>query len=316
MKYFITGGCGFIGTNLIKYLKEIEPECEIVVVDNLLYNTGYYIGDGSYKFVFANITEYPLMLRESKGCDVMIHLAANTGVIPSVENPMYDMDVNIRGTLTCLDVCRMNRIKKFVYASSGAVLGEQTPPLHEDMLPKPLSPYGVSKLAGENYCNAYASTFDVETVSLRFSNVYGPYSYHKNSLIAKFFKSILSDDGLFPIYGDGLQTRDFIYVKDLVRAIVMASKSNLKGEVFQLSSFQEYSVMGVLNLINGMTISDINKSLGFKYEDERRGEVRKSYADNSKIKDMLGFKASFDLITGLKETFKWFKDNDSSKNKR
>jgi UDP-glucose 4-epimerase len=313
LKYFITGGCGFIGTNLIKYIKNIEPESEIVVIDNLLYDTEHYIPN-TYKLYVNNITDFPMMLRKSKDADVMIHLAANTGVIPSIEDPMYDMDINVRGLLTCLEVCRMNHINKFVYASSGAVLGDQVPPLHEKMMPCPLSPYGVSKLAGEYYCNAYYHTFDVNTISLRFSNVYGPYSYHKNSLVSKYLKAVLSGDKEFPIYGDGKQTRDFIYVDDLVRAIMLSCKSSLGGEVFQLSTNIEYSVYDILKHLEDICNTKATPTI--VYENERRGEVRKSFANNSKIKEMLSFEPEWSINSGLSETVQWFMNYDSNTNKR
>ena len=140
---------------------------------------------------------------------------------PSVENPRLDMECNVIGTLNMLEGARMHKVKRFIFASSGAPIGECEPPIHEEMAPHPVSPYGASKLAGEGYCSAYFRTFDVETIALRFGNVYGPGSGHKNSVVAKFIRQAMQGETL-EIYGDGKQTRDFIYIDDLIQAICLA----------------------------------------------------------------------------------------------
>ena len=155
------------------------------------------------------------------GSSAVVHLAAQTGVIPSLEDPAFDMEQNVGGTLNLLEACRIAGTPRFVLASSSAPLGEQEPPIDESKVPRPLSPYGASKLAGEGYCSAYAGSFGLETIALRFSNVYGPRSTYKGSVVAKFIKNILSGIPL-TIYGSGGQTRDFIYVEDLCDAIDLA----------------------------------------------------------------------------------------------
>lgn len=314
MRYIITGGCGFIGTNLINRILKDEPASGILIIDNMLYGTNY-LDDKSFIIIKRDIGGYKdgfadfYLSNPFGNFDVMIHLAANTGVIPSIENPIKDMESNVQGTLKMLELCRYMGIKKFIYASSGAVLGEQEPPLHEEMVAKPISPYGVSKLAGENYCRAYSETFGIDTVAFRFSNVYGPYSYHKNSLIAKYIKAILNGYKSFPIYGDGKQTRDFIYVDDLVEAIMLAIKSNVSNEVFQLCTFKEYSVLDIVEKLNKISKSLLWNELYWNYEAERAGEVKRSFADNSKIGKVLGFKPEWNIDDGLKETFQWFVDH-------
>ena len=149
-------------------------------------------------------------MKVAKGIDTIIHLAANTGVGPSIEKPQVDMSVNIIGTFNYLEASRVNKISKFIFASSGAPIGEVEPPIHEEIPPHPLSPYGASKLAGEGYCSAYKNTFGIETVVLRFGNVYGPGSINKSSVVAKFIRKAINGD-ILEIYGDGMQTRDFIY---------------------------------------------------------------------------------------------------------
>jgi len=212
----------------------------------------------------------------------------------------------VKGIVNCLEACRLSDIKKFIFASSGAALGDQTPPLHENMIPKPLSPYGASKMAGENYCSAYYGTYGVDTIAFRFSNVYGPYSMHKNSLVSKFVKTVLSDEKEFTIYGDGNQTRDFIYVDDLVKVLYDACQSNIGGEVFQLATNKETYIIDIVNYMNFLGEINFNKNMKITYEDARRGEVYKNYADTSKVKDMLGFDKFFSWESGLIKTFEWF----------
>ena len=250
--WLITGGCGFIGTALIQQLI-LEGGHFIRVVDNLSIGTRrdlsrvceYSEQEGASKtveLIVGDILDQKLAQRASKQVDIIVHLAANTGVQPSVEDPMKDCAVNIQGTLNYLEAARHNQVKRFVFASSGAPVGEVEPPIHEEMAPHPVSPYGASKLAGEGYCSAYFRTFGVPTVALRFGNVYGPLSGHKNSVVAKFIRQAINGETLV-IYGDGNQTRDFIYIGDLVRALCLsATANNVGGEVFQIATSAETTV--------------------------------------------------------------------------
>ena len=237
MNWLITGGCGFIGSSLIAHLLKENSEIKVRVLDNLSVGTKEDLSEVcdfaevdaskadllSYQppcveLVVGDIRDYETCLASCIGAEIIVHLAANTGVGPSVENPRADMESNIIGTFNMLEAARQNTIKRFVFASSGAPIGEVDPPIHEEKSPKPVSPYGASKLSGEGYCSAYYRSFGITTVSLRFGNVYGPRSKHKNSVIAKFFKKALNGETL-EVYGDGNQTRDFIYMDDLINAI-------------------------------------------------------------------------------------------------
>ncbi len=306
MKYIVTGGCGFVGTNLINYLLNNYEGCEVVIVDNLLH------GDESNKhpkaeLVVENITDYSVAASVCRDADVVIHLAAETGVIPSVENPKLNFEANAIGVFNYLEASRFNKVKRFVFASSGSALGDQEPPIHENKVPKPLSPYGAGKLTGEAYCNAYYESFGLETVALRFSNVYGAYSHNKESLVSKFIKHAIINKP-FPIYGDGAQTRDLIYVKDLMRAIMSAtSKPNIGGEVFQISSGISYSVTDIIDKLNALCKKHINE-VSVYFEDERKGEIKVYEVDTTKALSKLGFRTTYDLDTGLEETVKWFKE--------
>jgi UDP-glucose 4-epimerase len=277
--YLITGGCGFIGVNLIAHILKENSQAHIRVLDNLSVGTREDLADvcdfkeldtshiisqispGSIALIIGDVKEYETCKRVSEGIDVVIHLAANTGVAPSVENPRDDMEANIIGTFNMLEASRQAEVKKFIFASSGAPLGEVIPPIHEEVAPKPVSPYGASKLAGEGYCSAYYRTFGLQTVSLRFGNVYGPRSKHKSSVVAKFFKSALAGETL-EIYGDGNQTRDFIYIDDLIQAVILSVKADIGGEVFQIATHKETTVNEIAekikSLVKEQSIKQIN----------------------------------------------------------
>ena len=220
-----------------------------------------------------------------------------------------------------LEASRQNKIQKFIFASSGAPLGEVNPPIHEEIAPKPVSPYGASKLAGEAYCSAYYRTFGLKTISLRFGNVYGPRSKHKSSVVAKFLKRALSGEPL-EIYGDGNQTRDFIYIDDLIQAIILAvnpqsSASNTHcsvlspspwGEVFQIATYKETTVNEIAAKIKEIVESFLDQSVKIVHTSPRIGDVRRNYSDISKAKKILGYKPKYDLDKGLRATFEYFKN--------
>ena len=170
------------------------------------------------------------------------------------------MEANVIGTFNMLEAARQNNVKKFIFASSGATIGEVEPPIHEEKVPRPVSPYGASKLAGEAYCSAYYLSFGIKTVSLRFANVYGPLSKHKNSVVAKFLKQAFSGETL-EIYGDGSQTRDFIYIDDLIQAIILSVKSDVGGEVFQIATFKETTVDEIAKKIKNLIENEIGEKV-------------------------------------------------------
>jgi UDP-glucose 4-epimerase len=323
MNYLITGGCGFIGVNLARTLLRREEGCRVRVLDNLTVGTKEALGQiGEIKevaekdlstgpasrmeLVVADVRDRKIAERACRGVDALIHLAANTGVIPSIEDPGTDCVTNVIGTFHYLEAARLNSVKRFIFASSGAPLGEQKPPIHEEMVPRPISPYGASKLCGEAYCSAYYGSYGLETVVLRFGNVYGPHSTHKGSVVAKFIKHVLVSEPL-PIYGDGNQTRDFVYVEDLVEAVLLAvEKPGIGGQVFQIATHQEHTVGEVAEGVNAFALKFLGRSSPVVYEGERTGEVRRNFSDIAKARRMLGFEPKYDLKTGLEKTFLWF----------
>lgn len=205
----VTGGCGFIGVNLIKYLSSLGYK--IRVLDNLstsrnenLLNAGCQLASGS--LVIGDIRDQETVSQTTKGVDAVVHLAAHTRVVESLSKPQETWDINAKGTFNLLEACRLRGVKTFIFTSTNAALGEQIPPFDETKIPKPISPYGASKLAGEALCTSYCHSFGINTVTLRIGNSYGPHSKHKASVIAKFVKRAIQNEPLI-IYGDGKQTR-------------------------------------------------------------------------------------------------------------
>lgn len=324
-KILITGGCGFIGGNLIRKLTGANVDVSIRVFDNLtvgkpedLARVAEFEKAGAAEslewkagvtLVEGDIRDREKIANACRGADGVVHLAASTGVMPSIENPMEDCEANVIGTLNSLEAAHLSGAKRFVLASSGAPLGEQEPPIHEEMAPRPLSPYGASKLAGEAYCSAYFGSYGLETVCLRFGNVYGPYSSHKGSVVAKFIKHLMAGEDL-PIYGDGAQTRDFIFVDDLTGAIINALEvPGVGGQVFQVATNKERTVGEVAESLIELSEKLLGKKARLVYEDRRKGEIVRNYSDITKARNILKWTPAVDLNDGLEITFRWFLDN-------
>jgi UDP-glucose 4-epimerase len=298
----VTGGCGFVGANLIHYMRD-NTRWSLRVIDDL--RTGQRSPIGDLAEIKVGDAGDPQDLDGAlDGVDAVVHLASQTGVAPSLDDPVKDFEGNARTTFAVLEGCRRRGVARFVFASSGAALGDAPPPLNEKLVPHPLSPYGAGKLAGEAYCYAYAASFGLKTVALRFSNVYGPFSAHKGNAIPNFIKRCLAGEPI-EIYGDGNQTRDFIYVKDLCEGIVRALEADIAGEVFQLATGVETSVIELAELIMRVT----NTSSEINFRPGRAGEVYKSRADITKVRKALGFEPRTDLADGLAQTAAWFKEN-------
>ena len=312
MKILVTGGCGFIGTNSIDFLLS-SGGYEISILDNLSAGSIKYLKDvlDSHKlglsyvdFVKGDIRNMSAVKQACRGVHAVVHLAAHAGVVPSVEDPFYDAEVNVSGTLNLLEASRKAGVERFVFASSNAPLGVQSPPMNEDKAPRPLSPYGASKLAGEGYCSAFWGSYGLKTVVLRFSNAYGPWSLHKASVAARFIKDGMSK-GTFTIYGDGSQTRDFIHSEDICRAIagVLESRSqDICGETFHLGTGKETRIGDLAEIIKGL----FGGSVETVFEPERAGEIKRNYSDIGKAGRVLGFRPSVSLEDGVKKVFDWF----------
>lgn len=328
MKWLVTGGCGFIGTSLIRELVA-EGGHTIRILDNLTVGTrqdlseitGYREtppGDarpmsemferGSVELIQGDIRDAALCLRVAEGADTIVHLAASTGVEPSVTEPRFDCDTNVIGTLNMLEAARHCSAGRFVFASSGAPIGECRPPIHEEMPAHPVSPYGASKLAGEGYCSAYFRSFGIGTVALRFGNVYGPGSGHKSSVVAKFIRKAMKGEKL-EIYGDGRQTRDFIFIGDLVRAVrLAATRPGIGGEVFQIATSAETTVGELVDILVPLLRHAGMEGIEVVHAAARTGDVLRNFSDTSKAAERLDWQAEVDLPSGLGRTVRWFMD--------
>jgi UDP-glucose 4-epimerase len=324
MNWLITGGCGFIGTALIRRLLQ-EGGHAVRVLDNL--NTGtradlarvaryeeqkhteIHSSPRGVELVVGDIGDAQLALDVAQGCDIVVHLAANTGVAPSLDNPRADFCANVIGTFNYLEAARGHCIGRFVFASSGAASGEVEPPVHEEVVPRPASPYGAGKLAGEAYGSAYKRAFGIDTVMLRFGNVYGPGSAHKSSVVAKFIRAALAHIPL-EMHGDGSQTRDFIYIEDLIEAVMLAATApGIGGETFQIASGAETAISELAaRLARALECADVSNVRAICANTCAQG-VKRNFSDTTKARVLLGWQPKVTLDEGLKRTVLYFLDN-------
>ena len=299
----VTGGCGFVGANLVRVLAERGLVRSIRVVDDESQGSRDAIASYDVEFVKGDIRDEDLMRRSLRNVDTVVHLAADTSVIDSIADPAKNFDVNVMGTFRLLMLMREAGVPRLVNASTGgAILGEAPPPVHEEMVPRPTSPYGAAKASVEAWCSAFATSYGLDSVSLRFSNVYGPMSFHKGSVVAAFMRRILKGAPLV-VYGDGSQTRDYIFVDDLCEGIVASMTAGRSG-VFQLGS-------GTGTTISRL-IEEIGKVIGprfrpeVRYEPFRAGEIRHNWTDVRKAREELRWTPRTSLPDGLARTWSWF----------
>lgn len=307
MNVLVTGGCGFIGANLIRLLVD-DAGCNVTVLDNLSKGSLDNIKDVAiHRFIESDITQYNGFLQDVDGVDAIIHLAAFGSVVESIVTPEENFNVNVLGTFNVLRAAAKHGVKKIVFASTGgALIGNATPPVNESSTPLPISPYGASKLACEGYCSAFSNSYDIDITSLRFANVIGPFSGHKKGAVTQFFKAIHNNDPI-EIYGDGSASRDFLHVRDLCDGIRLALNSDNKGyNVYHLASGNETSVNDLaLKIIDAAGKNDHP----IIYHDKRKGEVDRNFATFDRAKRKLGFEPKFTLDEALVDTWKWFKEN-------
>ena len=303
----VTGGAGFIGSHLIEEL--VRRDYQVIIIDDLSTgrkeNIEELIGEpltGEVQFAQGSITDLPLLQKLFQGVDCIFHLAAIPSVPRSLENPLACHEVNITGTLNVLLAAKDSRVKKVIYASSSSVYGDTpTLPKTEGMLPTPQSPYAVTKLCGEYYCRVFEQVYDLPTVCLRYFNVYGPKQDPGSeyaAVIPKFMRRAL--DGNPPvIFGDGKQTRDFTYVRDTVKATILAAETEARG-VYNVGSGNRTTINELAKLI----LSLIGSHLEPIHQEPRPGDVRHSLADISKIK-ALDYNPDYSLREGLEETISY-----------
>ena len=302
-KVLVTGGCGFVGANLVRVLSQRNLVRSIRVVDDESQSCRDTIGPYDVELVKGDIRDEGLMRRALRDVDAVVHLAAATNVVDSIADPAKNFDINVTGTFRLLMLMREAGVPRLVNASTGgAILGEAPPPVHEEMVPRPTSPYGAAKASVEAWCSAFAESYGLDSISLRFSNVYGPMSFHKGSVVAAFMRRILEGMPLV-VYGDGSQTRDYIFVDDLCEGIVAAMRAGRSG-AFQLGS-------GAGTPLNRL-IEEIAKVVGpecrleVRYEPFRTGEIRHNWTDVRKAREKLGWTPRTSLPDGLARTWTWF----------
>jgi UDP-glucose 4-epimerase len=305
-KYVITGGAGFIGSNLAAAL---SGENEVVVIDDLSTGKAANLTGLELQLVQGSVTDSELLRKSFAGADCVFHQAAIASVKKSVEDPLRTNLVGIEGSLKVLLAARDAGVSRVVLASSAAVYGSSPElPKWEDMKPEPESPYAVSKLAAEQYAQVFQELYGLETVSLRYFNVFGPRqdpSSEYSGVISRFISALLG--GSQPvIYGDGEQTRDFVYVGDVVRANILAdSKSSISG-IFNIARGEKIS----LNALAGMIGEILGREVRPRYEEARPADIRHSLADVSKARS-IGYSADYSLEYGLRETMAWFRQEAS-----
>ena len=302
----VTGGAGFIGSNLARHL--LSTRNQVIIIDDLstgrLENINDIIDDKNVRFIQGSITDVELLRDAFKGVQYVFHQAALPSVPRSIKDPLTTNQVNINGTLNVLMAAKEASVQKVVYASSSSVYGDTpTLPKTESMTPHPLSPYAVSKLTGEYYGQIFTDVFRLPTVSLRYFNVYGPFqdpSSEYAAVIPKFIQNVLHDKPPV-VYGDGEQTRDFTFIDDVVQANVRAAESTATG-VFNTAGGRRITVNELARTIMRLC----EKELDIVYEAARPGDIKHSLADSSKAHASFGYAPQFDIAKGLKETIPWY----------
>ena len=325
-KVLVTGGAGFIGSHLAEELA--RRGYHVIILDDLssgkLENIGPLLGKDNAEFIQGSITDPPLLQKLFQGIDYVFHQAAIPSVPRSIENPSASHEANITGTMNVLLAARDNGVSKVIYASSSSVYGDTpTLPKKEDMPPNPQSPYAVTKLAGEYYCRVFQEVYGLPTACLRYFNVYGPRQDPNSqyaAVIPKFIQRV--SEGKPPIiFGDGEQTRDFTFIKDVVEANILAAESDATG-VFNIARGESISINQLAQLILNLSKNSVKRKIPYNspspsgreleggglqpiHEEPRLGDIKHSLADISKAKTF-GYKPRYSLEEGLGETMRGF----------
>jgi UDP-glucose 4-epimerase len=303
----VTGGAGFIGSHLVDAL--VAEGCNVVVLDDLSSGNLSNIEHVKNKITFyeGNIQDKKILMKAAKNCEVIFHQAAMVSVPKTVDNPVDSAFINDIGTLLVLDAGRKNKVKRIVFASSSAVYGDDPLiPKHESMQPKPMSPYAVQKLTGELYARIYYDLYGVETVCLRYFNVYGPRqdpSSPYSGVISIFMTKAISKKTPL-IYGNGNQYRDFVFVKDVVKAnLLAATAENAAGQTFNIGTCKDISINTLWDMICLLSDSNIKP----EYAPQRPGDIFESLASIEQAKSILEFRPDYSFEKGLEITFNWYK---------
>ena len=307
-KYVVTGGSGFIGSGLVRALQERGGDAHIVVIDNLLTGHKKNLDGllGPVEFHQMDIRDYDAITPVIAGADTVFHLAAIPSVPKSIIDPVPSHDVNINGTFNVLRAAKDGGVRRVVYAASSSAYGDTAVlPKVESMKVTPKSPYALQKLVGEFYCNIFTTCFGLETIGLRFFNVYGPRQDPMSpysGVLSLFMKHLIARTAP-TIHGDGEQTRDFTYVEDVAGLVIKASTAGVPGTTYNAGDGGRYSlnvIWSMLQKIEGVEIQPV-------YGPSRAGDVRDSQADTTAAKRELGHDPRFSIEEGLKRTLAWYR---------
>jgi len=337
MRALVTGGAGFIGSHIVERL--LKDGHKVIVLDDLcsgkLENLSFVSSElvewgkeiknlnsakwnsGNFTFVYGDIRDYSVCEEVCSDVDVVFHQAALRSVPKSMLHPYEYNEVNINGTLNLLKAAKKRGVKRFIFASSSSIYGETDKfPENEEDFPRLISPYALTKLTGEYYCRIFAENFSLETICLRYFNVYGERQSLDDEyavVIPKFIYCMLKDENP-PIHGNGKQSRDFTYVENVVEANLLACEvpfskiHTLKNNVFNIANGSSYSILELVEYLNQI----MGKSIEPVFTPPRPGDVFKTLADISKAKDILGYRPKVDFKEGLKRTVDWFQKSFTS----
>lgn len=321
--YLVTGGAGFIGSNIVTRL--IEMGESVRVLDNFSTgkkeNLAHLDGNQRLRVIQGDIRDMEIVKKAVSGCDFVLHQAAIPSVQRSIEDPIQSTEVNISGTINVLIACRDEKVKRVVFASSSSVYGDQDveksndskgtnstgglSPKREDLKPNPISPYGITKLTGEHYCRVFHQIYGLETVVLRYFNVFGPRQDPRSeyaAVVPRFIMAML--EGRPPvIYGDGEQRRDFTYVDNVVQANLRACHAKgIAGMIINIGCGRSYSINELAERLKELK----NTSIEPVHDLPRKGDVRFSQADITLAKELLNYSPDVDFSEGLRRSLEWF----------
>jgi UDP-glucose 4-epimerase len=305
LRILVTGGAGFVGATLVRRL--ITAGHSVRVLDNYSTGDASYLAGVNAELVKGDIRDPATLETALAGIESVVHLAAAGSVVDSVADPVANFDVNVAGTFRVLDAARRAGVRRVVQASTGgALIGEATPPVSERSLPRPISPYGASKLAGEGYAHAFAKAYGLGTVALRFANVYGPWSAHKRGAVQNFFRAIHAGQPIV-IYGDGSASRDYTHVEDISRAIELGLSAGVPGgTVLHIASGVETTVRQLADLCcDAAGVPDHP----VEYRPARPGEVGRNFASYDLAQRVLGYSPSITREDGMRSTWRWFTES-------
>jgi UDP-glucose 4-epimerase len=304
MKCLVTGGAGFIGSHLVELL--LENGAEVRVLDNFFTGKRENLQGLAVQIIEGDIRDVDHVWSAVQGVDTVFHLAALCSVGTSIKIPVTTHNVNVTGTLVLLDACRKAGVHRVVFSSSSSVYGDsQTLPKREDMKPAPISPYAVSKLIGEHYCQMFWRVYGLETVCLRYFNVFGPRQDPASeyaAVIPRFIHAVLHGEKA-TIYGDGTQTRDFTYAEDVARAnLLVATNPQVAGEVINIACGERRSLLDLLGSLGEI----LGSNLVLDFRSPRPADVKHSQASITRAQCLLGYSPRVKFEEGLERTIEWF----------